>query len=77
MTMSSQISRLSRAQILFATLAVTVGFAGAVQVANPDPASAMRDRCAWLLNEGHQAEGEGRQELADFYYSAWRVCRGL
>lgn len=65
--------RLSRAKALIGALLATLAI-GAVQVASPDSAAAMKARCSIFLEEGHRAEAEGRQVLADFYYDAYSVC---
>jgi hypothetical protein len=65
--------RLSRAKALIGALLATLAI-GAMQAASPDSASAMKARCAIFMEEGHRAESEGRQVLADFYYDSYWVC---
>lgn len=66
--------RLSRAKALIGALLATLAIAGAVQATAADSAGAMKAQCSIFLEEGHRAEGEGRQTLADFYYDAYWVC---
>jgi ABC-type glycerol-3-phosphate transport system substrate-binding protein len=73
-TIAHRTPRLSRAKALIAAMLATLAIAGAAQVAAPDPAAAMKSTCSHWMEEGHRAEGEGRQELADFYYTLYTIC---
>jgi hypothetical protein len=74
-TIAFRAPRLSRAKALIGALLATLAIAGAVQATGPASASAMKSTNCWgWAEKGHRAEGEGRQDLADFYYTLYTMC---
>jgi hypothetical protein len=74
-TLSYRMPRLSRAKALIGALLATLAIGGAVQAANPAPASAM-PRCSPYLYAAGEAFNEGYQLLGEFYLDLYVECLG-
>lgn len=73
-TTTYRLPRISRLKAAIGALLAALAITGVVQAATAEPAAAMKSQCVPIWQRGWDADSEGREYLAAFYYAAAEIC---